>query len=409
MVETNVFAKAAVDRKSFNDNERSFVAWASREVLDRDNEIILASAFDLKNYRKNPVVLWAHDYLGKPVGKALWVKRTEGGLKFKPMFADTPEGRETYDLYKAGVMNTFSVGFIPRKWESPDDTKDGEFDWEIKGKRPDRVYTDVELLEISCVAVPANPEARVDETYSALVEAYEAGMIKTKMIADYVKELKPEIKRVIPYRDLGTADINTEWDAAAEVRAADVDDLKLMCAWYDAENADNKGAYKLPHHKASGGHPAVWRGVSAAMGALLGARGGVDIPDSDRRGVYNHLAKHYAQFDKEPPEFREISEMEELSDTTETQYEPYRTTTGTVYGGWESDEDADTALAQKDSAESENADELMIEVTEEELDVLAQTLVDADSDKKKLELIKALMEEVAELKAELKVLRGGIG
>jgi len=38
------------------------------------------------------------------------------------------------------------------------------------------------------------------------------------------------------------------------------------------------------------------------MQALLGARGGVDIPTSDRRAVYRHLAAHYEDFDKEPPE-----------------------------------------------------------------------------------------------------------
>jgi len=46
------------------------------------------------------------------------------------------------------------------------------------------------------------------------------------------------------------------------------------------------------------------------MAALLGARGGVNIPDADRKGVYNHLAKHYKQFDKEVPEFREYTETE---------------------------------------------------------------------------------------------------
>ena len=56
------------------------------------------------------------------------------------------------------------------------------------------------------------------------------------------------------------------------------------------------------------------RGIYAAMGALLGARGGVAIPDSDKRGVYNHLAKHYAQYEVEPPEFRSYSreELEKL-------------------------------------------------------------------------------------------------
>ncbi len=48
----------------------------------------------------------------------------------------------------------------------------------------------------------------------------------------------------------------------------------------------------------------VWRGVVAAMTVVNGARGGVDIPDADRRKVYDHFAAHYAGFDEEPPEFR---------------------------------------------------------------------------------------------------------
>ena len=50
------------------------------------------------------------------------------------------------------------------------------------------------------------------------------------------------------------------------------------------------------------------------MAALFGARGGVAIPDADRRGCYSHLSKHYKQFDKEPPEFREYTgeELKEM-------------------------------------------------------------------------------------------------
>jgi len=35
-----------------------------------------------------------------------------------------------------------------------------------------------------------------------------------------------------------------------------------------------------------------------------GRRGGVDIPDPDRRKVYDHLAAHYAEFDEEPPDYQ---------------------------------------------------------------------------------------------------------
>jgi hypothetical protein len=80
-------------------------------------------------------------------------------------------------------------------------------------------------------------------------------------------------------------------------------------AWYDpsADEHDpprEKGAYKLPHHELIDGRLHVtWRGVVSAMTVVNGARGGVDIPDADRRNVYEHLASHYEEFDEEPPEF----------------------------------------------------------------------------------------------------------
>jgi hypothetical protein len=50
----------------------------------------------------------------------------------------------------------------------------------------------------------------------------------------------------------------------------------------------------------------VWAGVRSAMQVVAGARGGVDIPESDRKGVYLHLAEHYREFGKEPSPFEEI-------------------------------------------------------------------------------------------------------
>lgn len=77
--------------------------------------------------------------------------------------------------------------------------------------------------------------------------------------------------------------------------------LKRACAWYAGHDPDLKQSYKLPHHLPDG--TLVWNGVKTAMTALLGGRGGVDIPESDRREVYNHLSAHYKEFDKEPPEY----------------------------------------------------------------------------------------------------------
>jgi hypothetical protein len=81
-------------------------------------------------------------------------------------------------------------------------------------------------------------------------------------------------------------------------------------AWHDPHEdpqhdpPQEKGAYKLPHHELIGGElQVVWRGVVAAMTVVNGARGGVNIPESQRRQVYDHLAAHYREFDEEPPEF----------------------------------------------------------------------------------------------------------
>jgi len=79
-------------------------------------------------------------------------------------------------------------------------------------------------------------------------------------------------------------------------------------AWAKSNPAESFGDLKLPHHEAKSG-AAVWNGVKAAMGALMGARGGVDVED-DKKAVYDHLAAHYKQFGKEPPEFKTLKEAQ---------------------------------------------------------------------------------------------------
>ena len=100
-------------------------------------------------------------------------------------------------------------------------------------------------------------------------------------------------------------------DGSGEKERIDWARYRQAYAWYNNEDPENFGSYKLPHHDiVDGEFRVVWRGVAAAMAALMGARGGVDIPPADRQGVYNHLVRHYAQFDKEPPSFESYLEFE---------------------------------------------------------------------------------------------------
>jgi predicted Zn-ribbon and HTH transcriptional regulator len=46
------------------------------------------------------------------------------------------------------------------------------------------------------------------------------------------------------------------------------------------------------------------------MAALLGARGGVSVPDNNRKATYNHLSEEYKHWNKTPPEFKSYTEAE---------------------------------------------------------------------------------------------------
>ncbi len=142
-------------------------------------------------------------------------------------------------------------------------------------------------------------------------EKVEQEWVPAKSVPCYVFKTPEFKKSVIPYKDMGITDPEMHWDGPEEIKEADVEGLKQICAWYDQENPDTKTSYKLPHHLASD-KKAVWNGVKAAMGALMGARSPLDIPGSDRKGVYDHLVGHYKQFDKEAPEFKDPEELKSL-------------------------------------------------------------------------------------------------
>ena len=141
--------------KSVDDDKRVLRYIGSTEAVDRDNEVIKASGWKLKDYKKNPVVLVNHQYHELPVAKTkkVWVDRKEKALMFDIEFPEpevSSEGDTLYKLYKNGYMNATSVGFRP----NPEKMKFGE-----KKGDPRITFSEQELLEISLVSVPANPEA----------------------------------------------------------------------------------------------------------------------------------------------------------------------------------------------------------------------------------------------------------
>lgn len=121
---------------------------ASTEGVARDGMVIESSAWNLENYRRNPVVLWGHDYVGRtlPIGRA--DVRVEGGQLLADVVFDSgdPFAAQVERKYRAGFLHAVSVG-----WDTQQ-AKPG------RAGEPARV-TRADLLDISAVPVPADPNA----------------------------------------------------------------------------------------------------------------------------------------------------------------------------------------------------------------------------------------------------------
>ncbi len=102
-----------------------------------------------------------------------------------------------------------------------------------------------------------------------------------------------------------------KWAGGPDKESIDWKKYRQAFFWYDENNPENYGSYKLPFADVIEGRlTAIWRGVAAAMAALLKARRGVDIPEKDRKLVYNHIKRYYQKAGKEAPDFRLYSPRE---------------------------------------------------------------------------------------------------
>lgn len=111
---------------------------------------------------------------------------------------------------------------------------------------------------------------------------------------------------------LAPEDAAWSWNAAAaneilgvggaDDEGADWARLAKAVFWRDASEPEKRESYKLPFARMMDGKlKAVWRGVAAANAAIHGARGGVNIPASDRGAVLVRVRRLYERFGKEWP------------------------------------------------------------------------------------------------------------
>lgn len=187
------------EKSEVEKEERAVVSYISTTMKDRDGEQLLPNGVVLDNYRKNPVVLYSHDYRSVPIAKNIWIKADENGLIAKTVFAKSEFADQIYKAYTEDIggtgplMKAWSVGFIPVEYQDIDQKSPED---------PKRIYSKWELLEYSAVPVPSCPEA--------LTLAIEKGMVSPELQKDFdIEPIAPEPAIV--------EDILEEIEAKAEV------------------------------------------------------------------------------------------------------------------------------------------------------------------------------------------------
>ena len=131
-------------------------------------------------------LFWNHD---EPIGKVIEGRETEAGFEITAYISETPRGEEVLTLLRDGVLNKFSVGFIPVENEHDGNTV---------------VRTLVDLKEVSVVPFPAYSGANISEVR----EEVEIDQIEEPLIEQESEPMSENIE----------LDVRTALDEVAELR-----------------------------------------------------------------------------------------------------------------------------------------------------------------------------------------------
>lgn len=122
--------------------------YANTKQKDRVGDVMLPTAFtkSLPTYQDNPVLLYQHDW-DKICGSVPISKIDDNGLWIRAKISNANDCADIKTKVKEGTLRTFSIGY-------------NELEANFDEKTQTNVVSEVELLEISIVTIPANVEAK---------------------------------------------------------------------------------------------------------------------------------------------------------------------------------------------------------------------------------------------------------
>lgn len=188
---------------------------------DSVGDVVRKGAFTKTLKERRPRVLWQHNAY-EPIGVIKEAYEDDKGLfAVIALNLDTQRGLETYNLYKSGAMDSFSIGIQLEKYNL------------IEGLNGKSAYEILEtkLWEVSAVTFPANEMAVV----TAVKEKYEETVAKNTSeviesldnvesiddLIDALQQIKADEERMLEEFFFQKSDpVDTDADVAARIEEA---------------------------------------------------------------------------------------------------------------------------------------------------------------------------------------------
>jgi hypothetical protein len=180
------------DHRLLDDDDRTIEFVASTDGIKRDGNRVRNDGWDFSNFAKNPVFLWGHDQGGgdlpplPPIGsiQEYWVEDVDGAaggmrgeitsrLMIRVKFAEHELAETVFNLYLQGHLRAVSIGWTPLEYEPILDDDGVQVGWD---------FVRSELLEISAVPVPSDPDA--------LITAAATGVLPQGQLGQFAKALR---------------------------------------------------------------------------------------------------------------------------------------------------------------------------------------------------------------------------
>lgn len=194
-------ANFTLDQGTIDTKNRRVNGIANVESISRSGWLIRLDGLDLKQYRKNPVVLASHmafsfsTMMPGAIGTVGQVSKSEKAIAFKNMaFDEDPLAEAWWQKIVNRTVRMVSIGFLPLEWQYVEESP------KKKGDAPLR-YIEIprsELLEISPVAVGANRGAFIDtgRELATILAKEEAADHSTGRLAARIEQLEQAIEAI---------------------------------------------------------------------------------------------------------------------------------------------------------------------------------------------------------------------